>query len=258
METALVTGAGAGTGKEFVRLLLADGACVVAVSLLKDELDALMEEMDPGDGRLLLKQADLAEPDAAERLLEWCDEKGLVIDTLFNNAGFAVYGEPTEVDLTKVEKMIMLNVVGSTKISTVFARRMQQRGSGRILVMGSTAAHVPTVRFAAYSASKAFTNTYTHGLAAALRGTGVTVTLVAPGSFKSNFAAAADIESSAAGIMRRMYESEKLDSPTVARAGYRALRRGRPAVTVGTKGYGVKIVGRLFSPVFLARTFRKF
>jgi len=256
METALVTGAGAGTGREYVKLLLADGAKVVAVSLLKGELDDLLLELDPGDGRLVVKQADLAEPDAAERLLEWCDERGLVIDTLVNNAGFAVYGDPTEVDVAKVEKMLMLNVVGSTKISTLFAQRMRERGAGRILVMGSTAGLMPTMRFASYGASKAYTNTFTYCLGAALKGTGVTITLVAPGSFKSKFAAAADIESARAGVMRRLYESEKLDAPTVARAGYRAMRKGRPAITVGVKGHAAKVGGRLFSPVFLARMSR--
>ena len=47
VETALVTGAGAGTGREYVRMLLADGANVLAVSLLKDELDDLVAAIDP-------------------------------------------------------------------------------------------------------------------------------------------------------------------------------------------------------------------
>jgi short-subunit dehydrogenase len=257
VETVVVTGAGAGTGREYVKLFLADGAQVVAVSLLKDELDDLLLELDPGDGRLLVKQADLALPEAAEDLLAWCDEQALEVDVLVNNAGFAVYGDPTEVGLDRVEQMLMLNVVGSTKISTVFAQRMKTRGSGRILVMGSTAGLMPTMRFASYGASKAYTNTFTHCLGAALKGTGVSVTLVAPGSFKSKFAATADIESSqAGGLMRKLYESEKLDAPTVARAGHRALRRGRRQVTVGAKGHAAKIGGRLFSPVWLARISR--
>jgi uncharacterized protein len=257
METALVTGAGAGAGREYVRLLLGDNARVLAVSLLTDELDDLVTELDPGGGRLVVKQADLGEPDAAEKLLAWCDEQGYEVDILVNNAGFAVYGRPTEVDLARVEKMLMLNVVGSTKISTLFAARMKQRGSGRILVMGSTAGYAPTMRFASYGASKAYTNVFSFCLGADLRGSGVSLTLVAPGSFRSKFADTADITTHVGqAMMRRLYESEKLDAKTVAAAGYRAMRKGRPAVTVGAKGHGAKVLGRLLSPTFMARISR--
>lgn len=66
-QTALVTGAGAGTGREYVRLLLGDNVKVIAVSLLDAELSALRNELDPGGDRLITKQADLAEPDSAEK-----------------------------------------------------------------------------------------------------------------------------------------------------------------------------------------------
>jgi uncharacterized protein len=163
IETALVTGAGAGTGREYVRMLLADGAKVLAVSLLKDELDDLVAASDPADGRLVVKQADLSEPDAAEQLIEWCDEQGYVVDTLINNAGFAIYGLPSEVDLERVETMIGLNVTTCTKLSVLFARQMKQRGRGRILVMGSTAGMAPTPRLGAYCATKAYWPRSTRG-----------------------------------------------------------------------------------------------
>lgn len=253
-ETALVTGAGAGTGREYVRMLLADGATVLAVSLLQDELDQLVADLDPGDGRLVVHQSDLSEPDAAEKLLAWCDEGGHHIDILVNNAGFAVYGAPTEVDLAKVERMLNLNVLTSLKVSVLFGRRMKDRGRGRILVMGSTAGYAPTMRLGAYGASKAFTNTFTFCLGAELRGSGVTVTCVAPGSFRSNFAASADVSSHQGKTgLKKIYEKEKLDAPAVARAGYDAMRKGKPTVTVGSKGIAAKVLGRILSPVFMAR-----
>lgn len=256
-QTALVTGAGAGTGREYVRLLLADGAKVLAVSLLDDELRALQDEMDPGGERLVTKQADLAEPDSAEKLLAWCDEHGYQVDVLINNAGFAAYGSPTDIDLNKLERMLTLNVVTSTKLSMIFGRRMKERGSGRILVMGSSAGFSPAVRVAAYGASKAFTNTFTIALAAELETSGVTVTCVAPGSFQSNFAATADIaDFDGKSGMKWIYAKEKLDAPTVARTGYRALRKGKPTVIVGSKGVAAKVLARVLSPVFLARRSR--
>jgi len=254
IETALVTGAGAGTGREYVRMLLADGAKVLAVSLLKDELDDLVAASDPGDGQLVVKQADLSEPDAAEQLLEWCDEEGHVVDTLINNAGFAIYGPPSEVDLDRVETMIALNVTTCTKLSVLFARRMKQRGRGRILVMGSTAGMAPTPRLGAYCATKAYTNSFAWSLGAELRGTGVTVTCVTPGSFQSKFASTADV--TGVGLLGKIYAREKLDAAGVARAGYTAMRKGRATVTVGSAGQMAKMMSRVLPPTLMARAFK--
>ena len=256
-STALVTGAGAGTGREYVRLLLADKVRVLAVSLLDDELSDLQSELDPGGDRLVVKQADLSEPDSAEKLLAWCDQHGYQVDILINNAGFAAYGSPTEIDLAKLERMLLLNVVTSTKLSMIFGRRMKERGSGRILMMGSSAGFSPTVRFAAYGASKAYTNTFSLALGADLEQSGVTVTCVAPGSFQSKFAATANVAAfQGKSVMKRIYASEKLDAPAVAAAGYRAMTEGKPMVMVGSKAVAAKVLARALSPVFMARRSR--
>lgn len=151
---------------------------MIAVSLLADELDALRRDLDPGGGRLTIKQADLSLPRAAEDLIQWCDDENFDVDILINNAGFAIYGEPTQVDLDRIETMIGLNVVTALKLSVLFGRRMKARRSGKILVMGSTAGMVPTARLAAYCASKAFINCFGWSLAAELRRAGVDVTVV--------------------------------------------------------------------------------
>ncbi|WP_019873374.1 SDR family NAD(P)-dependent oxidoreductase [Sporichthya polymorpha] len=254
IPTALVTGAGAGTGREFVKLLLDDGAKVLAVSLLKDELDDLVAELGAGDDRLVIHQADLSEPDAAEALVAWCEENGHVVDILINNAGFAVYGLPTEVDLDRVQTMIGLNVTTCMKLSIAFARQMRDRGRGRILVMGSTAGMAPTPRLGAYCATKAFTNSFHWSLGSELRGTGVTLTVVTPGGFQSKFASTAGVSGPA--LLTKVYEKEKLDARGVAVKAYAAMKKGRPTVTVGAAGHVAKGMGRVFSPPFMARLFK--
>jgi len=57
------------------------------------------------------KQADLAEPDSAEEAFSHgATSTATKVDTLINNAGFAAYGTPTEIDLHKLQRMLMLNV----------------------------------------------------------------------------------------------------------------------------------------------------
>jgi uncharacterized protein len=124
-------------------------------------------------------------------------------------------------------------------------------------VMGSSAGFSPTVRLAAYGASKAYTNTFSLALGAELEQSGVTLTCVAPGSFQSNFAATADVAGfSGNSMMKRIYASEKLDAAAVAQAGYHALVQGKPMVTVGNKGVAAKVLARALSPVFMARRSR--
>jgi uncharacterized protein len=257
-KTALVTGAGAGAGREYVRLLLLEGSTVLAVSLLDDELGDLQAELDPGNGRLVIKRADLSEPNAAEKLLAWCDASGYQVDTLINNAGFATYGDPTSADLDKIERMLNLNVLTSTKLSVLFGRRMKERRSGRILIMGSSAGYSPTIRLGAYGASKAYTNAFAFCLGAELRTFGITVTCVTPGTFKSKFASTAGLTThNGEGLLQKMYAEEKLEASAVARAGYEAMRAGKATVTVGRNGHLAKVLGRVLSPVFIARMSRR-
>jgi uncharacterized protein len=252
-NVALVTGAGAGTGREYAKLLLADGMKVIAVSLLKDELDDLACELDPGGEKLIIKQADLSQSDSAEELLQWCDARGYEVDVLINNAGFAVYGEPTQVELDRVEMMIGLNVVTALKLSVLFGRRMIKRRNGKILIMGSTAGFAPTPRLGAYCATKAFTNVFGWALAAELRAAGVGVTVVTPGSFTSKFASTAEVRDNS--LLGKIYAHERLDAAKVAHKGYLAMRNGHPSVTVGLSGHIAKIVGRLLPPALAARVF---
>jgi uncharacterized protein len=72
------------------------------------------------------------------------------------------------------------------------------------------------------------------------------VTLLAPGATSSKFAQAAGVDTfSGKSMMKDLFASGKSSSPAdVARAGYRAMRKGKPCAIVG-KGAGFARVGRL-------------
>jgi short-subunit dehydrogenase len=246
-EIALVTGAGSGIGREFVRLLLADGVPVLAVSLLQEELDRLAPDLQPAPGQLLTLRMDLAEPDAAERLLDWCRDRGLVVGTLVNNAGFACYGEAVSLSPARVASMIALNVTTLTKLAMLVGAEMKARGGGRILNVGSTAGLTPFPEMAAYSATKAYVNSFSVTLDAELRPHGVTVTCLAPGATATGFARAGGIlDFAGPSRMKALFVEGKAGGPeVVARAGYRALRQGRNFVLAGTLAWAANLASRL-------------
>ena len=246
-ETVLVTGAGSGIGREFVRLFLAEGAPVLAVSLLRTELDQLRRDFRATGTQLQTLCMDLAAPQAAEQLLAWCADHAVTVGTLVNNAGFACFGPAVGLPADRVAAMIGLNVTTLTGLSMRLGAQMQARGRGRILNVGSTAGMVPYPHMAAYCASKAYVNSFTLTLAAELRPHGVTVTLLAPGATRTRFAEASGIlDYAGASRLKDLFRAGQAGGPeAVALAGYRALLAGRTCVVTGTLARSAVLVHRL-------------
>ena len=246
-KKVIVTGAGSGIGKEFTRLFLEDGSRVLAVSLVQDELDELMDDFEFGAARLETLQMDLAKPDAAAALLQWCRDNDWIPDTLINNAGFACFGDSVDLSPERVANMLELNVITLTMTSMLFGREMKERGSGAILNVGSTAGMVPSVRFASYGGSKAYVNAFTYALGAELKPHGVTVTCLTPGATATKFAQTGGIDSfKGKSLLHNMFEKDKAGSPAeVARAGYDALAARKTHALVGTGSKFAAIASRV-------------
>ena len=110
LEHVIVTGAGSGIGKEFVKLFLQDGANVLAVSLIEEELNTLKEEFSEYSGVLYTLKIDLSKENACELVENWCQENRWSVDTLVNNAGFAIYSECVEYDQVKVRSLSLIHI----------------------------------------------------------------------------------------------------------------------------------------------------
>jgi short-subunit dehydrogenase len=255
MNKALVTGAGSGIGKEFTRLYLEDGSHVLAVSLVQAELDELGEDFRFGGSRLQTLQMDLAKPDAAVALLQWCQDNDWFPDILINNAGFACFGDAVDLSPERVANMLQLNVITLTMTSMLFGRHMKDRRRGAILNVGSTAGMVPSIRFASYGASKSYVNTFTYALAAELKPYGVTVTCLTPGATQTKFAEAGGIDAfTGKSMLHKMFAQNKAGSPAeVARAGYDALAAGKRQALVGKGATFAAVLSRVVSQKNLPR-----
>ena len=246
MNKVLVTGAGSGIGRELVKLFLADGSKVLAVSLLDAELERLTVDVASSAERLQTLQMDLAEPASAEMLLSWCLDHDWVPDTLVNNAGFACFGEAVDLPLDRVTAMLELNVATLTKTSMLFGSLMKDRRRGSILNIGSTAGMVPATRMAAYCATKSYVNTFSFTLAAELKPYGVTVTCLMPGATQTNFARAGGIDDfKGKSMLHDMFAKNKAGSPAeVARGGYDALAKHKRHALVGKGSLLASILSR--------------
>lgn len=218
---ALITGASAGIGKELARVLAADHDLVLTARR-EPELRALAAELAPAVCHVF--PADLADPAAPRRLLDAVAAAGLTIDVLVNNAGFGDLGPFAETELGKMLRMIQVNITALTELTGLFLPRMRERGRGAILNVGSVAGFQPGPFMAVYYATKAFVNSFSEALWSELRGSGITVTCLAPGRTASEFAAVAGFAKGG---------GPTADTRSVAEAGVRAMKRGKRMVVTG-------------------------
>ena len=229
--TALVTGASGGIGEALARELAARGHDLVLVARSVGTLEALAAELAQAHGIIATSiGADLAASGAGRALATELRGRGLEIDIVVNNAGFADFGEFAHADLTKTMQMVALNVVTLTELTHELLPPMIERGRGRVMNLASTAAFLPGPLMAVYYATKAYVLSFSEGIAEELKGSGVTVTALCPGPTASGFQARAAMEDSKLVKGRKV-----MDAATVAKMGVDAMEAGKTVAICGFK-----------------------
>ncbi|MGE5236018.1 MAG: SDR family NAD(P)-dependent oxidoreductase [Acidobacteriota bacterium] len=229
-ETALITGASSGIGRELARLFARDGSSLVLLARSRPRLDTLADELRSSRGIAVTVLAeDLADGGSPERIARSLRDGGLAVDVLVNNAGFGSYGPFLDGDPRATLELLQVNIAALVHLTRLICPDMVVRRAGRVLNLASTAAFQPGPLMAVYYASKAFVLSFSEALANELAGSGVTVTALCPGPTRSEFQQRAGMAGSrlVSGLLPMM------DSAAVARAGYRGMRRGRTLVIPG-------------------------
>ena len=241
-RTALVTGPGGGIGLELARLLAADGCDLVLVGRDGARLELIAEELRTRHGTAVRCEArDLADPVAAANLWKDLGPTAERVDILVNNAGVGLYGRLDERALAEIDRMVQLNVWTLTALTRLALPAMRARRWGRILNLASIVAYQPGAPWmATYYASKAYVLSFSRGLAAELAGTGVSVTVLAPGPTKTEFDSRAGAE-----VDVPYNRMRKMSAAAVARAGYEGMKRGTKVVLPGLVTKLLAVAGEL-------------
>ncbi len=227
MGIALITGASAGFGVEFARLFARDGHSVILVSRREDRLKELASELSDKI-KVWIIAMDLGTPGAGQELFSQVQKLGLQVDFLVNNAGFGAGGALAQVTLPRQLEMCDLNMRTLLELTRLFLPAMLERGSGRILNVGSTAGFQPGPYMATYYASKAFVNSLSEALHQELLGTGVTCTLLAPGATATEFSTVAQVQKSE--LFKKVPQRS---AAQVVATGYRAMMKGQAIAIPG-------------------------
>lgn len=194
---ALVTGAARGIGAATVQRLSADGWSVIAVDRCADDPAlpyplATREELEAtvaacaAPHRALALEADVREEAALARAVDAGRERFGGLDAAVAVAGAIAGGVPLwEQPAARVAAMVDVNLGGAIALARAAIPELLARPAprdGRFVAVGSAAARRGMPGLAAYSAAKAGVAGLVRGLAADLRGSGVTANAVDPGS----------------------------------------------------------------------------
>jgi short-subunit dehydrogenase len=187
---ALVTGASSGIGAAFAHALARDGVSLVLSARREDRLRALAAALAREHGvETHVVALDLAAPGAAARLADAVADREVGIAVL--NAGFGHIGRFEAADEAQLVAMVELHCTAPLVLARRLVPAMRERGRGAIVLTGSLAAKQPMPLHATYAASKAFVELFGEALWAELRGTGVDVLVVEPGTTDTEFQAVA-------------------------------------------------------------------
>lgn len=180
VRTGLVTGAASGIGAAQVARLRADGVRVVAA-----DRNPAVEDRYADDQGVIPVVTDLSTEDAARDLAALAERELGSIDHLFQSVGIMPGGRIADMTAHDTLRVMDVNYGSMVKIVEAVLPGMRTRRRGQVVILGSLTGYVPTEGFAAYSASKAATNSFVETLAREERAAGIHVLLVAPGAVKT-------------------------------------------------------------------------
>ena len=185
-KVALVTGAGAGIGREIARWLARAG-CDVAINDL-DEAHAApgIEAVEAEGRRALAVPADVRDAAAVDGMVARTLEGLGRLDVAVNNVGLmgdapqAAFGDLAPDD---VRSVIDRNLVATVLCCVAEAKALQEQGQGGVILNVSSGESTrPALRLAAYGAAKAGINHLTQTMATELGPDGIRVLAIAPGT----------------------------------------------------------------------------
>jgi len=224
-NTALITGASSGIGFEIAKCLAARGYDLVLTARNENKLKAAAEVLsESGKGTVAVVVADLHNPHAPQDLYNHCVKKGIKINLLVNNAGYAIAGSFDQTPMEEEEKFIRVLGLAVVAWSKVVLKDMLEAGEGKIMMISSVAAFAPPSTIQSlYGPIKTFVNRFSEALNLNYNHRGITSTAVCPGYTITNFHTASGVQEE----MDRVPSFMKKEASLVAKEAVEATLKGK-------------------------------
>lgn len=255
MSYLLVTGASSGIGLELALIAARENYNLVLVARNKTNLvkakQKILTLLGAESVDIQLLAVNLSDPTGPKKVYAFCKKNSIQVTCLINNAGFGDYGDFTRSNLAKQLSMIDLNIRALTELTHLFLPAMIDRREGKIMNLGSVASFLPGPLMSVYFASKNYVLRFSEALSEELRGTGVTVTCLCPGSTKTNFANSAEVTKT------HSTATTKVSAKNVAEFGWKHLHEGTLVAIYGFGNKSLLLLAKLLPRRYLLKLVKK-
>ena len=182
-HVAIVSGALGDIGGAIARRLARDGADI-ALGDIHDasQAEAALSELRAQGRHARYDKVDVTDAQAVARWVETVERELGTATLVMPNAAVVTFGDACEIEPAAWSRDLNVNLTGAFHLAQAAANRMLAGGKrGRIVFIGSWAAHAPHIHIPAYCASKAGVRMLCKVMAAQLAEHGILVNEVAPG-----------------------------------------------------------------------------
>ncbi len=205
-KVVLVTGGASGIGEACVRTFVGEGAKTVIVDLNIDLGEKVVKSVKESGGDAIFLQADVSDPEAAERMVTRTVTAFGRLDIAVNNAGIS-----GEVNLIGDYSIEGWKKVIDTNLNSVFycmhyeIPQMTKQGGGVIVNMSSIMGTVASPIAAAYVAAKHGVVGLTKAAALGYGNQGIRVNAVGPGFIKTPLLASRGLDEQTAAHLNELH-----------------------------------------------------
>jgi NAD(P)-dependent dehydrogenase (short-subunit alcohol dehydrogenase family) len=185
MSTWLVTGCSTGLGRALAETAIATGHNVVATAR---DVAKVADLSGTAPDRVLAVALDVTDPNQVTAAVQQAETRFGGIDVLVNNAGYGYRAAVEEGDDVDVRTLFETHFFGTVATIKAVLPGMRARRSGAIVNVSSIGAQVTPVGSGYYSAVKSAVEGLSGSLHGELAPLGISVTVVEPGAFRTDFA----------------------------------------------------------------------
>ncbi len=184
-KTAIITGSARGIGKSIAEKFSENGANIVIVDILQEEIDKTVESIKVANPNIIGIKCNITKEDEVESCVKRVLERFESIDILVNNAGITKDKLLMRMSLADWEAVIRVNLTGTFLFTQKVSKIMMRQRKGKILNIASVIGLIGNAGQANYAASKGGIIAFTKSIAKELASRNINVNAIAPGFIKT-------------------------------------------------------------------------